>query len=430
MKTVKFFTLGCKVNQYETQAIREKFINAGFREINAAGKLESDICVINTCTVTHRADRESLNLIRRARRQNPAARIVVTGCLAELDDDKIKTINAASLIVRNNDKAKIVGLLNGTKADKETSGRLEVSDFSGHTRAFLKIQDGCNNFCSYCKVPLVRGKSKSRPPEEVISEAGRLVNKGFKEIVLTGICLGSYGKDLTPRVSLVNVINNLEELRGLLRLRLSSIEAGDISTDLLNTFANSKILCPHLHIPLQSGDSRILEAMNRGYSSRDYLGLIKKVKARIPGVSITTDILVGYPGETDDNFKQTLRLVEKIQPLKVHVFPYSLRKGTAASRNFKAAVAPLVIKERMRRISQVADKWSLFYKKQFLGRQVTVLFERQCKDSPDYWQGYTGSYIKVRIRSKDNLKNCPVCVTLKKITADFVYAGRMKLLTK
>jgi threonylcarbamoyladenosine tRNA methylthiotransferase MtaB len=430
MKTVKFFTLGCKVNQYETQAIREKFIGAGFREINAAGKLKSDVCVINTCTVTQRADRESLNSIRRLQRQNPAARIVVTGCLAELDVDKIKTINAASLVVRNNGKAGIVGLLNGSKADKKTPGKLEVSGFSGHTRAFLKIQDGCNNFCSYCKVPLVRGKSKSRPPEEIINEAGRLVNKGFKEIVLTGICLGSYGKDMVPRVSLVSVINNLEKLKGLLRLRLSSIEAGDISAGLLNTIAHSKIVCPHLHIPLQSGDNRILKAMNRGYSDKDYLGLIKKIKALIPGVSITTDVLVGYPGETEDNFKQTLRLVEKIQPLKVHIFPYSFRKGTAASRKLSLAVEPSVIKARMQRLGQSADKQSLFYKRRFLGKRVSVLFESKCKDNLDYWEGYTGNYIKARIRSKQNLKNRLACVTLDRIGAGFVYAGKMKLLTK
>jgi threonylcarbamoyladenosine tRNA methylthiotransferase MtaB len=429
MKTVKFFTLGCKVNQYETQVIREGFIGAGYREIACGSKTKAGVYVINTCTVTHRADTDSLNLVRRLKRENSAAKIIVTGGLTELDEDRIKTTLASSLIVKNKYKAGIIDLLHGNKGSKHAFAGMGISDFSGHTRAFLKIQDGCNNFCSYCKVPLVRGSSKSKPLEQIIREARRLVDKGFKEIVLTGICLGSYGKDLVSKEGLIDVISCLERLQGLSRLRLSSIEAGDVSIALLDKISTSKIVCAHLHIPLQSGDNRILKLMRRSYCAGDFLSLIKKVKTRIPGVSITTDVLVGFPGETEVNFENTLRLIKKILPLKVHIFPYSRRPGTAASRDFKAELPPPVIKERMRRMVAIADKCSLLYKREFLGKGTSVLLEGRCKDDPACWEGYTANYIKVRVKSEKNLANRLVCVRLKKAAVDFVYAGKMKLLT-
>jgi threonylcarbamoyladenosine tRNA methylthiotransferase MtaB len=412
MRTIKFFTLGCKVNQYETQAIREKFIQRGYKEVAGSGNRKAGVYVINTCTVTQRADSQSLNLIRRLNKENPAAKLVVTGCLAELDGDRIKQAASLSLIVRNKDKERIVSLSGANKGRKHRSGTAGISSFSGHTRAFLKIQDGCNNFCSYCKVPLVRGGSRSRPLRQITREARQLVNNGFKEIVLTGICLGSYGKDLPAGLRLIDVITALEGVNGLLRLRLSSIELGDISAGLLNKIANSKIVCPHLHIPLQSGDNRILKLMNRNYRASDYLRLIRKAKQIIPGASITTDVLIGFPGETETNFRHTLNLIEKIQPLKVHIFPYSSRPGTAASRNFKAEVARQVIKERMRCLGAIADNCAQCFKKQFLDRELAVLCEQRCKDNPDYWQGYTANYIKVRVKSAENLKNRLVHVNL------------------
>ncbi len=430
MKTVKFFTLGCKVNQYETQEIREGFIGAGYREIACGSKTKAGVYVINTCTVTHRADTDSLNLVRRVKRENPGAKIIVTGCLTELDEDKIKTAAASSLIVKNKHKTSIIDLLNGNKGNNHSPAGMGISGFSDHTRAFLKIQDGCNNFCSYCKVPLVRGRSKSKPLKQIIREGQCLVDKGFKEIVLTGICLGSYGKDLPSRDSLIDVVSSLENLQGLLRLRLSSIEKSDISTKLLDQIAASKVVCPHLHIPLQSGDNRILKLMKRGYRAGDYLSLIKKVKTRIPGVAITTDVLVGFPGETEANFENTLRLIEKIIPLKVHIFPYSRRPGTAASRDFKAELPPPIIKERIRRTGAIADKCSLLYRDEFLGEEASVLLEGRCKDDPACWEGYSANYIKVRVRSEKHLANYLVRVRLEKVAADFIYAAKMKLLTK
>jgi len=243
MKTVKFYTLGCKVNQYDTQSIRERFIQRGFKELSD-GK-PANVYVINTCTVTHKADSESVGFIRKAKRENPKSKLIITGCLVEKDSVSLSKIKGIDAII--------------SKRFFPES----ISDFRGRTRAFLKIQDGCNNFCSYCKVTLVRGRSRSRSLEDIIKEANCLVKKGFKELVLTGINLGSYGKDFAQKITIVDVIEALEQIKGLLRIRLSSIEAADVSDELINKISESKKLCRHLHIPIQSGDNKILKKMNR-----------------------------------------------------------------------------------------------------------------------------------------------------------------------
>jgi len=420
MKTVKFYTLGCKVNQYETQSIREQFIKAGFKELEDSQP--ADFYIINTCSVTLRADSESLSLIRRASRENPQAKIVVTGCLTEMDEDKSKIEKAAKvdLVVKNKDKNRILEFLN--EPNEQTSlTHNGISYFSGHTRAFLKIQDGCDNFCSYCKVPLVRGESKSKALSAAIQEAEALVENDYKEIVLTGICLGAFGRDLKPRLSLIDAISALENIEGLLRIRLSSIEAGDICDELIERIAKSKKLCPHLHIPIQSGDDEILQKMKRRYSRKDYLGLIKKIKKQIPGLAITTDVLVGFPGEREENFQATLDLVQEIAPLKVHIFPYSPRAGTCAAQ-LVDKINPLVIKKRMARLKNIAQECSLTYRKQFLNKDMDVLIEHKLKDDSHFWEGYTSNYIPVIIDSKKDLKNQLISLKLKQILKDFVRA--------
>jgi len=384
MKTVKFYTLGCKVNQYDTQSIRERFIQSGFKELSDGRP--ASVYVINTCTVTHKADSESLGFIRKARRENPKARIIVTGCLVEKDSACLFKIKEINLVI--------------SKRFFPDS----ISDFYGHTRAFLKIQDGCNNFCSYCKVPLVRGKSRSRPLEDIIQEASCLAKKGFKELVLTGIDLGSYGKDLKQKISLVDVIEALERIEGLLRIRLSSIEAGDISNELISKISESKKICRHLHIPIQSGDDKILRKMNRKYCRNDYLKLIKKLKKFVPGIAITTDCLVGFPGESEKNFTNTIDLLRKIAPLKAHIFPYSQRPGTLASK-FDGRIDTSIIKKRMLRLEKVSRSLALKYKRKFFNKHMDVLIEAKSKDKPGFWEGYTDNYIRVKVRSKRNLKN-------------------------
>ncbi len=410
MRTVKFYTLGCKANQYDTQSIRERFIQAGFKELEDSQP--ASVYVINTCTVTHRADSVSLNVIRKAKRENPKAKIIVTGCLAELDEDRIKKVGGISLIVKNKDKEKILATGQRDKG---------ISYFKGHTRAFLKIQDGCNNSCSYCKVPKVRGPSRSKPLNKIIDEAARLTENGFKEIVLTGICLGAYGRDLSLKISLVNVTEALENLNGLLRIRLSSIEAGDISDELIGKMGQSQKICPHLHIPFQSGDNEILKKMNRRYAFEDYSNLIQRIKARIPEIAITTDIMVGFPRETEENFQNTIELIRQVMPLKVHIFPYSSRNGTAAG-NFKNTLNPVIVKERALRLREISRDCSLIYKNRFLNKKMDVLIEDRARENKGYWEGYTGNYIKVWFKSKLSLKNKLLLLQLKKIGEDYIMA--------
>ena len=382
MKSVKFYTLGCKVNQYDTQSIRERFLNCGFQELNN-GK-GADFCIINTCTVTLRADHKSKGVIRDCIRDNPQAKIIVTGCLVEKDAASLSKIKGAGLIISKRFFPE------------------GISSFSGHTRAFLKIQDGCDNFCAYCKVPLVRGRSKSRTLDKIVQEAGLLVESGFKEIVLSGICLGAYGLDLTPKLGLVDVIEALEDIDGLLRIRLSSIEISDVSCELIDKISRSKKLCRHLHIPLQSGDDQILKDMNRKYCVREYSNIIERIKNRIPEIAITTDVLVGFPGETERNFRNTVNLIQAIVPLRVHIFPYSPRAGSLAF-NFQDRIGPRIVNQRAAYLKAVADSCSLIYKQRFLDKDMDVLIEGRVKDSSVLWEGYTDNYIKVRVKFGQNL---------------------------
>ena len=396
------------MNQYETQEIRERFLGCGFKEAGSGKK--ADVYLINTCTVTHRADSDSLSFIRKAKKENGKAKIIVTGCLAELDTAKIKEACRECLIIKNKDKNKIL-----------KRRRKGISCFKGHTRAFLKIQDGCNNFCAYCKVPLVRGVSRSKPFKEVIREAGELAKNGFKEIVLTGICLGAYGKDLHPKAGLIDVIEGIEKIEGILRIRLSSIEAGDVSLELISKMRESQKLCRHLHIPIQSGDDHILKKMNRNYDRNTYLALVKSLKKRIPGIAITTDCLVGFPGEEEINFRNTLDLVKKILPLKVHIFPYSRREGTAAA-NLKDEVSPDIIKERISRLKNVARQCSYDYRRKFLNSDMDVLMESVSLVLGGSWEGHTDNYIKVLVKSSLELNNKLIAARLKKICDDFCQA--------
>lgn len=427
--TIKFHTLGCKVNQYDTQSIRERFLEQGFREIQGRST-PADLYLINTCTVTASADQKSRGIIRRSINENPRAKVIVTGCLTELDEDQIRTIDSKILIVKNKDKDIIYELCQSRKCEPRTppsaGGRCEgISDFQGHTRAFLKIQDGCDNFCSYCKVPLARGRSRSKPLKDLTREAVLLAEKGFQEIVLTGICLGAYGRDLTPKTSLVRAIGALEKIPGIIRIRLSSIEAGDVSAALINKMAGSGKLCRHLHIPIQSGDDEILKKMRRKYSRKYYINLIKKIKNKVPGASITTDCLIGFPGEGRKHFRSTLDLVKRILPLKVHIFPYSAREGTAAYLDPALhSLPPAEIKGRFEGLKSFAGFCSKNYKKRFFGKTLPVLFESRAKGGKGYWEGYTDNYIKVLFRSRRNLKNMLVRVRLKKIIGDYVLAAK------
>ncbi len=421
MKTVKFYTLGCKVNQYETQAIREQFQAAGFRELGDG--LPASVCVINTCTVTHRADCSSLYLIRRAYRQNPGARIIVTGCLTQFDTDKIADIPGVSLIVKNKDKKRIISLLSNSavSCQPSTVNQSGITYFKNHSRAFLKIQDGCDYHCSYCKVCLVRGKSSSRSPCEIKKEVAVLVGNDYLEIVFSGICLGSYGRDLVPKLSLANLIEELEKIKGNFRIRLSSIEINDITDELIHIMTSSNRLCRHLHIPVQSGNDQILKRMSRSYSSAQYIKLIQRLREFMPEIAITTDVMIGFPGETEENFKNTIELIKKIEPLRVHIFPYSKRLNTPAY-NFEESVSIQQIKLRTAILKKITQALRLAYCQKCISKVYRVLVEGKVFGYSDLWQGYTDNYIKVRVKSNLNLKNQIIRVKLRKMHRDFIQA--------
>jgi len=397
MKSIKFFTLGCKVNQYDTQSIRERFLSRGFEEIENGA--QPDYFLVNTCTVTSGADQKSRNIIRRCIQANPKAGVIVTGCLAEKDWQSLANIKGIGLVVKKNFFPE------------------GISRFSGHTRAFLKIQDGCSNFCAYCKVALVRGRERSKNLKQVFGEAKELVACGYKEIVLTGICLGAYGRDQSPEKDLTDVIDALEKIEGLSRIRLSSIEAGDVSPKLIKRMRASKKLCRHLHIPIQSGDDHILKRMNRKYTGEKYQNLITMLKRDIPGVSITTDCLVGFPSETEENFMNTIKLLKRIHPLKVHIFPYSSRPGTIAAK-FSALVNPALIRARCLRLERVAKECRERFMQKFIGKKVSVLIEGGAKGDPGFLEGLTDNYLKVKLPFKPGLTNKIVRVKLKGMDGD------------
>ncbi|MBL7085057.1 MAG: tRNA (N(6)-L-threonylcarbamoyladenosine(37)-C(2))-methylthiotransferase MtaB [Candidatus Omnitrophica bacterium] len=398
MKKVKFFTLGCKVNQYETQSLREQFLNAGFRE-NSTEK--ADIYLINTCTVTHHADRESRRLIRKAIHSNPKSKVIVTGCYVEKDAQEILEISGRIQIIPNQQKHRILELLDSPNSKLQTSNNafvpLMISDFWGHERAFVKIQDGCNNFCAYCKVPLVRGKSRSRALKEIIAEVKRLTGQGFKEIVLTGICLGDYDY---RNFDLSNVLKRLKQIGQTYRIRLSSIEPQLVSDRLIEEIGSSQKFCPHLHIPLQSGDNQILERMNRRYTQKDYLNLIAKIKKRVKDVAITTDVLVGFPGESDKNFRNTIDCLKKIEPLRTHIFSFSPRYGTRAF-DFKEQIDPQIIKQRVYSLQQIAQRCSYRFRRRFLRKKLAVLIESQADKKTGFLCGYSQNYIRVAVEGAD-----------------------------
>ncbi len=384
MKTFKLYTLGCKVNQYDSQKIREQFLSRGFSEISD-GK-QAEIYIINTCTVTSRADAKGFDLIRRSLKENSRGKVLVAGCLARSGDLKIKKTFGKRVEVAGNLK-----LIESSKG---------ISDFKGHSRAFIKIQDGCDNRCAFCKVSLVRGISQSRNFTAVINEAKVLIKKGFKELVLCGICLGSFGRDLKLPLKLSDIIFGLIGLKGDFRLRLSSIEAKDVTEDIIKIMAGSNKLCCHLHIPFQSGDDTVLKRMARLYKAEDYFDTVCRVRQKNPLAAITTDIMVGFPGESETNFKKTLKFLERINPSRIHCFPFSPRPGTPAFK-FTPRISCGEVNKRMKVLLGLAGKMSRGYQKKFIGKELEVLVEVKKDKLTGFCRGYSEHYIYTLIEARD-----------------------------
>lgn len=395
MHTVRLFTLGCKVNQYETQALRELFLNAGFKEEESG---PADVYVVNTCTVTARADNQALRLVRRLLRQHPRAKVAVTGCLAETEPAVFARLSPRLCVIPQGRKHEIVELLTslppGVRSVNKTADNflpLRIEHFSGHERAFVKVQDGCDNLCSYCRVPLARGRSLSRNTRDVFDEVVRLTGDGFKEIVLTGICLGDYRRE---GLELADLIVKLRQIKKDFRIRLSSLEPHLVSDRLLDVFSAS-LVCPHLHIPLQSGDDRILKMMNRRYTCKEYLGLIEKIKKRVKDAAITTDVLAGFPGEEEKHFQNTVICLKEIIPLRAHIFPFSPRPGTMAA-GLSGQARPEVVKKRVETLKTLAEELSFRFRNGFLGRELRVLVEGR---QGERFCGYADNYIRVTVEN-------------------------------
>jgi threonylcarbamoyladenosine tRNA methylthiotransferase MtaB len=379
-------SVGCKLNQSEIEALARGFMQAGHRLAQA--NEEADLCVINTCTVTQEADRKSRQLIRRLRRTNPTARLVVTGCYAEMCPQEIEAIGGVDLVVGNKDKERLVELVGNVKRQTSNVKALPVD----RTRAFVKIQDGCNNCCAYCIVSLARGRERSRPPQEILAEIEALVAASCKEVVLTGVHIGGYGKDLGS--SLSQLVEDVLAHTAVPRLRLSSIEPWELEDSLLGLWEDPR-LCRHLHLPLQSGCDATLRRMGRRYTTSQYSDLVATARRSIPDLAITTDVIVGFPGETAEEFAQSLGFVAEMEFARIHVFKYSARPGTAAAE-MSHQVPDAEKKRRSEAMLELARESSQRFHRRFLGRALDVLWERPCGNDQYVWSGLTDNYIRVR----------------------------------
>ena len=396
--TFKIITLGCKVNAYESEIMKELLLDAGYNEVDD----NPEIIIINTCSVTNMADNKSKKMVRRYKRENPNTILVVCGCSSQNNKDVYEEMNI-DILLGNKDKSKIVTLINNFKNTQEKYIKfyddrdlefedMTINEFSSHTRAFVKIQDGCNNFCSYCIIPYVRGNIRSKDFNKAIDEIKTLVNNGHKEIVLTGIHTGSYGTGLN--YDLTDLIHEMSKIEKLERIRISSIEITELNDKFLEELKNNDKICNHLHIPLQAGSNEILKKMNRKYDLEYYFNKINVIKNIRPEISITTDVIVGHPYETDELFETTIDTCKKIGFSKMHVFPYSKRDGTPSAR-MDHQVDERIKKERSRKLIDVSNELEKKYNKSFIGKEMKVLVEENING---YSVGHTSNFLKLKIQ--------------------------------
>lgn len=410
MKKAAFYTLGCKVNQYETEAMEELFADAGYEICDFSDA--ADVYVINTCSVTNMGDRKSRQIIRRAKKTNSNAVIAVTGCYAQTAPDEVLSIDGVNIVIGTKDRKNIVALVEELGADSEINHvtdimnnhefeELHIKNYSNRTRAFIKIQEGCNQFCSYCIIPYARGPVRSRPQEEVLKEIQKLVSNGFKEVILVGIHVASYGIDL-GNTSLADLIIEVDKIDGVERIRLSSIEPMTLNQEFIDKIKGSQKLCHHFHISLQSGCNATLKRMNRKYTTAQFKSITDGLRAAFDDVAITTDIMVGFPGETDEEFDETITFIRELKFAEAHIFQYSQRRGTPAAKR-PNQIPPDLKEKRSKIITAETTKTRNEFLDSFIGKTMRVLFEQPANDG--LFEGKTDNYITVHTRSEVNLND-------------------------
>jgi threonylcarbamoyladenosine tRNA methylthiotransferase MtaB len=425
MPSVAFHTLGCKVNHYETEAIWQLFKQEGYERVDFEST--SDVYIINTCTVTNTGDKKSRQVIRRAVRKNPDAVICVTGCYAQTSPAEIMAIPGVDIVVGTQDRIKMLDYIEQFKKERQPINgvhnimksriyeELDVPSFTDRTRASLKIQEGCNNFCTFCIIPWARGLMRSRDPKEVIHQAQQLVDAGYKEIVLTGIHTGGYGEDMKD-YNLAMLLRDLEkEVKGLKRLRISSIEASQITDEVIEVIKDSNIIVRHLHIPIQSGSNSVLKRMRRKYTMEFFAERLDRLKEVLPGLAVTSDVIVGFPGETEEEFMETYNFIKDHKFSELHVFPYSKRTGTPAAR-MEDQVDEEVKNERVHRLITLSDQLAKEYASQFEGEVLEVIPETHYNEEQEsgLYEGYTDNYLRVVLPATEDMIGKIVKVKLTK----------------
>ena len=427
MRKIAFYTLGCKVNQSDTASMERLFREAGYEIVDFAEK--ADIYLINTCVVTNMGQRKSRQMIHRAIRKNPNAFIVVSGCYPQTAAEEVKAIQGVDLIIGNQDRAAVVTLVEAAATEQSIDAYDNVKKLSAQTafeelsadcetektRSFLKIQEGCNQFCTYCIIPYARGPLRSRSLENIKDEVEKLVAAGFSEVVLIGIHLGAYGKELKNGTSLTDAVKAALAVTGLARVRLGSLESVEVGEDLLDLMASDERVQRQLHLPLQTGCDDVLKSMHRPYDTKIFAELIQKIRAKLPDVAITTDVIVGFPGETEENFAATKEFVRSCGFSKIHIFPFSPRKGTPAA-SFSGVVSEKVKQRRAEELAEVDRESHEKYCESMLDKTVTVLFEQESAEG--LWEGLSGNYVRVYAKSEDNLSGKIRKITLKDLYKD------------
>lgn len=430
MNRIAFTTLGCKVNLYDSEAMAELFAEKGYEIVGFDET--ADIYVINTCTVTNFGDKKSRQMIRRARRQNKNSIIVATGCYAQVMPETVAGIEGINIVIGTKDRSKVVEIVEAYKAEngvvntvtdikeEKEFERLKVSRLKDRTRAYIKIQEGCNRYCTYCIIPYARGPVRSRKPEDIIGEVKTLAENGFKEVVLTGIHVASYGIDL-GNITLADIIEKVHCVDGIERIRFSSMEPKAVDDEFVERMARLEKVCEHYHLSLQSGSDNTLKKMNRRYTTQEYEAACKRLRRTFPDVAITTDIIVGFPTETDEDFNESYDFAEKVKLSKIHVFPYSPKTGTPAAK-IRPQVSPEVKSERSHKMLELSNRLNREFMSEYINKPMEVLFERF---ENGCYEGHTRNYIKVLCKSERNLVNELIMVKLTDIAGEETMYGEL-----